>query len=159
MSSFSQAFWTLFQGGAAESEFDQSMANKSYEQILEEYERFFSLDKDVLSKDKQSNLSTADATSFGIGEIRGGNICLRIPIDFAQAYSGISKNFTYDRIQVCSSCDGMRVKKTAEEITCPICKGDGACALTPGEVCKACLGTGIKSVKCETCSGDGILKQ
>lgn len=47
-SSLSQAFWSVFKGNGADADFDQSMANKSYEQILEEYERFFSLDKDVL---------------------------------------------------------------------------------------------------------------
>ena len=133
------------------------MANKSYEQILEEYERFFSLDKDVLSKDKQSNLSTADATSFGIGEIRGGNICMRIPLDFPQAYTGVSKNFTYDRIQVCSDCKGARVKQRTDEIACPRCKGEGLDMAT-GEACPSCLGSGISSVKCDSCSGDGIIK-
>lgn len=28
-----------------------------------------------------------------------------------------------------------------------------------GEVCPSCLGTGIHSVECESCKGDGILKQ
>ena len=80
-------------------------------------------------------------------------------IDFPQVYTGVSKNFTYDRIQVCSNCEGARVKKTADDIVCPRCKGEGEDSFSPGDACKSCLGSGIASVACESCSGDGILKQ
>ena len=53
------------------------MAHKSYDEILQEYERFFSMDKEVLHKDAKSTQSTLDTSSLGVGEVRGGNIVIK----------------------------------------------------------------------------------
>lgn len=68
------------------------MAQKSYDEILQEYERFFSMDKEVLNKDAKSTMSTTasfDTSSLGVGEVRGGNVVIKTSVDFAQALTGV----------------------------------------------------------------------
>lgn len=155
----------MFRGGHPTDDINGEMHTKSYEEILEEYEKFFSLDQETLHKTKSQSSAASAATvdaslsSLGIGEVKGGNIVLEIPIDFAQSVAGATRTVSYDRILICEACEGKRVSQVSEDLVCPKCHGSGDSAASPGDVCPACHGAGLASVECPACRGDGITKQ
>ena len=76
-------------------------------------------------------------------------------MDFAQAVTGVQKTLQYERLLLCKTCNGQRVKQKSEEVLCPQCKGSGE-GKNADSLCNKCLGTGLLSVECESCKGDGI---
>ena len=79
-------FFNVLRGGSVNAQ-DEAMAAKSYEEVLEDYEKFFSLDQDILQKDK--------GMSIGLGEVRGGSIISTVIVDFEQAFTGTTKTMEY----------------------------------------------------------------
>ena len=118
---------------AGATKFDDSHACWGYGQILEEYTSFFELDiqpRDVKENayssevDRASDLSTADDltsnSSARNNELLGSNICLKVSIDTLQAFTGVQKCLTYNRIQVCADCSGVDSSRK-----CQACEGNG----------------------------------
>ena len=95
--------------------------------------------------------------SIGVGEVKGVNVVLSISIDFAQAVTGGVHKFKYERLLTCDTCHGQRVKQKSDEVLCTRCKGAGFENGRPDLMCPTCLGTGLLSVECGTCKGDGIM--
>lgn len=104
-------------------------AYRRYAQVLEEYARFFELadckppgTEETSDKEKESDLSTADAasnSSVGITEKRGVNIALKLSIDSIQAFTGVRKCLSYERIRRCGKCSG------ENPLRCKACKSTG----------------------------------
>lgn len=121
------------------------MSHKTYEQILEEYEKFFSLENEMT---KQSD-----------DRVRGANIVHDVTCTFAESIEGASKIIDMTRVLRCESCKGKKVKTLENQNPCPKCFGSGEDPITLGELCKACLGGGLESVVCKDCKGDGLVDQ
>ena len=87
--------------GAAKSE--EGFANKSYEQILEEYEKFFNLENEMYSGDSRNSTQV---------KTKGANVFKKIEHSFAETIVGIQKIIGYKRYLRCESCEGKKVKAT-----------------------------------------------
>jgi len=85
-------------GDGAKTGADDSFTNKTYEQILAEYEKFFSLDEEMASSKKHG------------GQTRGANIHKRLTLSFAETITGIYKIIGYRKMIICKKCDGKKVK-------------------------------------------------
>ena len=84
-SSFSDLFNAAFRQAEAEQE---SMANKTYEQILEEYEKFFSMDEEV-ERGTKTSMS---------GRTTGSECKINMSINFAESLEGTYRKLEYDRL-------------------------------------------------------------
>lgn len=122
------------------------MTHKTYEQILEEYEKFFSLEQETVKSQNDDR-------------VRGANISSIVDVSFAEAIEGVQKVISYQRVLRCEGCKGSKVKELEDQKPCPKCFGSGEDRDTPGELCKACLGGGLESVICKDCGGDGLIDQ
>ena len=76
------------------------MANKTYEQILEEYEKFFSME-DEIEKGAKNSMS---------GRTTGSETNLNISISFAESIEGTYRKLEYQRLVRCKDCNGQRAK-------------------------------------------------
>ena len=104
-------------------------AYRRYAQVLEEYARFFELAdckspgmKETSDKEKESDLSTADDasnSSVGSTEQRSRNVVLKMSIDTIQAFTGVRKCLSYDRVRRCAKCNG------ENPVRCKACKSTG----------------------------------
>ena len=77
------------------------MKTKTYEEILEEYEKFFSLDEEI-----QQNQSNNQKSK---GEISGMNIIRTINLSFAKSISGFNQSVQNKRFMLCTTCTGKKV--------------------------------------------------
>lgn len=85
--------------------------------------------------------------------IRGKNITQILNITFAESLVGINKIITVNRYLMCTSCDGKRINSTSKNDLCKECGGVGS---TPtSELCNVCFGTGLESIACSNCAGEG----
>jgi cytochrome c peroxidase len=76
MTSFSQMFRAAW--GQAEAN-QEDMSGKSYEQILEEYEKFFSMEEEM-----SSTADSKSKKSSNIGKTRGANVIKTLELSFAE---------------------------------------------------------------------------
>lgn len=114
---------------------------------MEEYERFFSLENELHSH-SQVNAKT-----------KGADIRHKLELTFAEMITGVKKIIGYHRVTRCDTCHGKKVKVQSEQQICSYCYGTGHNKSITGELCSDCCGTGLKSVKCESCNGDGVVSQ
>lgn len=142
-----ESFGQMFKQAWAQAKSDDGFANKTYEQILEEYEKFFSLDPNAHSERSNVNQST-----------KGAHCSRDLNLTFAEVVSGVKKILMYFHTVRCESCHGRKVKATKDQESCPKCYGNGESTRTTGDLCPYCFGTGLKSVRCTTCRGDGIIQ-
>lgn len=47
----------------------------------------------------------------------------------------------------------------ADDVICRTCHGSGESASVLGEVCSTCLGTGVDSINCPKCKGEGVVSE
>ena len=152
-SSMGNMFWHAFSSQDAQEE---QMGNKSYEEILEEYEKFFTLDEDQIQGQNRDQARKKRRTD---GQVKGSNIVKPLSISFTQSIAGMTKGVPYSRKIVCKSCDGSKVKSLKEQMECVMCFGTGEDSKSIGDVCPACHGSGLQSVNCETCHGEGLVNE
>jgi len=89
-----------------------------------------------------------------------------ILLSFEEAANGTTREIAYERVDLCSGCDGRGAKPGARVETCAACAGRGRVrfqqALFPIAVerpCSRCRGTGqIPTEACERCQGSGLAK-
>lgn len=94
-----------------------------------------------------------------VGTTMGTNFFCKVNVDFAESIVGVQKYVQYMRVVRCSECKGERVKKIADDAICRTCHGSGEHASVLGEVCPTCLGTGVDSIDCPKCKGDGVVSE
>ncbi len=96
---------------------------------------------------------------------QGADLQYRMDLTFKEAVFGKETTISYNREEVCETCDGTGAAPGTKPVTCPKCHGTGYIEVqrnTPlgqimtREVCDVCHGTGkeIKD-KCPTCHGTG----
>jgi molecular chaperone DnaJ len=89
-----------------------------------------------------------------------------IELSFVEAANGTTREVAYERVDLCSACDGRGGRLGARVETCAACAGRGRVrfqqALFPIAVerpCSRCRGTGqIPTEACERCQGSGLAK-
>jgi molecular chaperone DnaJ len=89
-----------------------------------------------------------------------------IELSFEEAANGVTREVSYERTDLCSTCDGRGARRGARIETCTACGGRGRVrfqqALFPIAVerpCSRCRGTGqIPTESCDDCAGHGLSK-
>lgn len=109
---------------------------------------------------------------FGFGSSRGTRTrgkqgrSLRYDLELTleDAFYGIEKEISFQRMEVCHSCNGSGSNQGSEPQTCPTCHGRGQVIRSQGffqisTTCPMCHGEGhVISDPCKTCSGQGKLR-
>lgn len=96
---------------------------------------------------------------------QGADLQYRINLTFEEAIFGKKETLTYQREELCHTCDGSGAKPGSKPQTCSKCHGTGSInveqqtmfgRMMTQAVCDACGGTGeIITEKCTTCHGQG----
>lgn len=110
-----ESFGQMFKGAFSKAKAKNESQFRTYEEILEEYEKFFSMEEE-LSKEKSRNLNQS---------IRGTNIVFNLNLSFAESLVGVSKIIKFDQNIKCPVCEGRRVKPAEDQAVCSSCSGSG----------------------------------
>ena len=88
-------------------------------------------------------------------------------LDFLEAVFGCEKEISVSKLASCEKCSGSGVKAGTSPTTCSTCGGSGqviSTVRTPigtfqqAATCPQCNGSGQVSEQCQTCSGDGRVR-
>jgi len=99
--------------------------------------------------------------SFGPRTPRGRDIKADLKISLEEAFSGISKEVSFYRPEVCKTCDGSGAEAGTKPLVCPQCAGAGQVHIQQGffslaRACPKCSGRGTIIAKaCRICVGKG----
>ena len=100
--------------------------------------------------------------------IDGEDVAVRVIISFDEAYGGVKREVSFNRIEACADCGGSGAEKGSKVETCSVCHGRGTVLsqrqtllgmMQTETTCQACRGTG-KTIKnpCKNCRGSGYVK-
>ncbi|KAH3983196.1 hypothetical protein HBI56_148670 [Parastagonospora nodorum] len=97
----------------------------------------------------------------------GDNIEIQTNISFLDAAKGVSKEIHITPLVECGTCSGSGLKTGAKRAECKSCGGTGQRVTSMGgfhmsATCGSCGGSGFaipRGSSCNTCSGDGAVKQ
>ncbi len=96
------------------------------------------------------------------GPARGGDIQVRLTVDFADPVRDREERILVSRHETCEDCRGSGGAEGAQPIACGRCGGSGQETLSRGfmvlrQTCSGCRGTGrINRNPCRTCGGEGL---
>jgi molecular chaperone DnaJ len=97
---------------------------------------------------------------------RGGrDLSLELELTLEEAAAGTEKEIKLNRAEVCSVCQGTKLRPGTKKITCPACQGRGQVRFQQGfftvaRTCSHCQGGGeIINSPCESCEGAGRTRQ
>lgn len=79
----------------------------TYEEILREYEKFFSLE-DELNKGRKRGQNLHG------GYTKGENVPVSIKLTFVETIEGTDKVIDYTRLKLCKECDGKKIKNLSD---------------------------------------------
>jgi molecular chaperone DnaJ len=92
---------------------------------------------------------------------KGKDIITNVEISFMESIQGCQKTVSFDRVTVCSTCNGSKCRPGSSPSTCTTCGGSGRVNYKQGFMtiqmeCTACSGEGntIRN-PCMTCYGKG----
>ena len=123
----------------------------SYSQNFTSFEDIYSEFEDIFTNYSKEKANT-----------RGGDISIKIELEFMDSVKGIHKQVSFDRKGVCASCNGSKAKAGTSASLCPACGGKGTMVIQRGPIsmqtpCSKCQGTGsyIRAT-CRPCDGSGV---
>ena len=96
------------------------------------------------------------------GPRRGNDIQVRLPLTFAEAVHGATKEIEVVRREACEACSGTGARSGTQPKPCATCKGQGQVVHSQGffmiqSTCPACRGAGtVISDPCTECRGGGL---
>ena len=106
---------------------------KSYDQILKEFNEFFSLDSKKL---------------------KAKDVHVSLDVEFSEAVTGIRRTVEYQKDEICVTCNGSGHNLSSFVfIECSECNGKGN--LSADTPCETCEGTGKLRQPCVVCDGQG----
>jgi len=95
---FGSVFKNMWEGNAAGEKADV----KTYKDILNDYNKFFSLDEEVLMKEAKAKSGSSYYASNGniqFGDLFKGSDCFeQVLISFKESIAGVKKNIEYDMV-------------------------------------------------------------
>lgn len=120
-----------------------------------------------------SNIFSAFTGGGGGRSVRyerdGDDIEVVLNLSFEEAFFGVEKEITFNRVEKCKTCGGTGAKNSSSIKTCPKCGGTGTIRVnqrTPFGImqstrtCDNCRGKGkIIEEKCDDCKGRGRVKK
>ncbi len=100
---------------------------------------------------------------------KGSDLKLSLDITFEEAYSGVEKEISINRNEICHACNGTGAKRGTSPEKCSVCGGTGKIKqivttpfgqMSTQKICSHCGGSG-KVIKepCPDCRGKGINKK
>ena len=134
----------------------QAQDTRSFQEILEEFEKFFEMSE-----------TQAQATKPGAsakGTIKGRDIQQTVNVTFEESALGCTKMISFARNETCQTCDGTGHKPGAIETKCTTCDGKGHIIEKVNDasivqvVCPDCDGTGVYLPACLSCAGLGSVR-
>lgn len=96
------------------------------------------------------------------GARRGNDVQVALPLTFAEAVHGATKDIDVARREPCEGCDGTGAKEGTKPDVCSTCKGQGQVVHSQGffmiqSTCPACRGEGtVIKDPCTRCRGGGL---
>lgn len=96
------------------------------------------------------------------GPRRGNDVQVRLPLTFAEAVHGATREIEVARREPCEACDGSGAKAGTKPDVCATCKGQGQVVHSQGffmiqSTCPACRGEGQTITDpCAECRGSGL---
>ena len=96
---------------------------------------------------------------------KGEDLKFDIEITLEEAFSGVKKEFEYERLDLCDKCGGSGAKSPNSIKKCPTCGGRGRVQYSQGffsftQTCPKCHGEGkIISDPCGVCRGAGVINK
>jgi molecular chaperone DnaJ len=115
-------------------------------------------------------------SSFGFGGFgrgrarnaprRGEHLQYTLTLDFEESVSGVEKEISFTREEICSRCSGKRAEPGTSSVRCATCGGQGEVrqhrqslfgTITQVTTCPTCSGLGETiETPCRTCNGHGL---
>ena len=103
------------------------------------------------------------------GPARGADLQVQVQISFEQAATGVKREITIPRTEMCEACGGSGAAQGTKRTTCPTCHGAGRVRVgraTPfgqfvtEQGCSTCGGTGaVVERPCAECQGQGRVRR
>ncbi len=95
---------------------------------------------------------------------QGRDLEHQIAIGFDEALRGVQTLVTYDRMDVCHTCQGGGETSAKQTGICPLCRGTGKIVQLRGKTrfvtsCHQCGGKGQGGKRCPSCKGEGRIKR
>ena len=97
---------------------------------------------------------------------RGGDLQVRVDLEFEEATFGVEKEIEITRDEVCSTCQGKGAEPGTNPVRCTTCNGTGEVrqvrqtilgSMVQVSTCPTCNGAGETiSTPCHTCNGRGL---
>ena len=83
----------------------------------------------------------------------GRDMSAQVVVTLDEAYSGVSKQVTYNRVATCATCEGTGAAEGGTVTTCPVCQGSGQVATAR----RTFLGTFQSVAPCDNCGATGTV--
>ncbi len=103
------------------------------------------------------------------GPRKGRDLKYNLDITFEESYSGVKKEITISRDEICQTCNGNKAKPGTKVSTCKACNGTGTIRQTVSTIlgqmqttktCPECHGEGTRiEEKCTECRGKGTVRK
>ena len=87
------------------------------------------------------------------GPIRGGDLRIRIELDFEEAVFGCEEEIRASRLEHCTVCGGSGGEPGTQRVPCTVCGGTGEVRRTQSNV----FGRFVNVAPCEPCEGEGAV--
>ena len=87
------------------------------------------------------------------GPVRGGDLRIRIELDFEEAVFGCEEEIRASRLEHCTVCGGSGGEPGTQRVPCTVCGGSGEVRRTQSNV----FGRFVNVAPCEPCEGEGAV--